>query len=264
MNYGSNWGVQSAPTSIAGSGGTGTVKFNWELPICYSDNDYRGAIYSNVLNAVMSLKLIFNSQPGVSSGDTTFAMYTGATSSTSLAITSATVNVYQVYMDQLPIQSNGYPYLPTGALSTQYLLQYVNFGSGMTVGQNFPMQYANLRSFISSLTIFNNGTSTNGGRASGTDLQTVGLQTANQSYIWQYAPQISALYTRKVLGRDLPPGCYYHSFRQKNLASQNYGNLQLIYVPTTIGGVQTPYILNHSEMFANIAAVSAAGSLAAN
>lgn len=262
IGYGSNVAVESASATIAGSGGTGTVQFNWELPIAYSDLDYRGAIFMNILNAVSNIQLNWNQNPGVVSGDTTFACYTGATAVTSLAITSAKVRVYQVYMDQIPQGSSG-PILPGIALSKQYLLQYTNY-QGMVQGQDFPMQYANLRQFISSLLIFNDGNSSGGGRAGGTDINTLGLQTANQSYLFKYDPITNAIDTRNYLGTDLPLGHYYFSYRNKPFSTQNYGNLQLVLNASSIGGVQTPYTLLMQEMFADISTVAAAGSLSAS
>jgi hypothetical protein len=267
VNYGQNWAVQSATSSIAGSSGTGTVKFTFEIPIAYSDTDYRGAIYMNVLNAVANLQLNFNTSPGIVSGDSTTAMYTGATAAGSLAITSAVVTVLQVYMDQLPVQTSGnaagQPYLPLQSLSTQYLLTQTPFSGGITQSQDFAMQYANLRQFVSSTVIFNDGNSSNGGRAT-TDVNTWGLQTANQSYIWKYSDIYNAILTRKILRTDLPPGARYFSFRQKPFSTQNYGNIQLVMNPSSIGGTQTPYVLKFDEMFANIATVAAAGSLSSS
>jgi P3 major capsid protein len=267
VNYGQNWTVQSATSSISGSGGTGTVKFTWEIPIAYSDTDYRGAIYMNVLNAVANLQLNFNTSPGIVSGDSTTAMYTGATASSSLAITSAVVTILQVYMDQLPVQTQGaaagQPYLPLTSLSTQYLLTQTPFSGGITQSQDFAMQYANLRQFVSSTVIFNDGNSSNGGRAT-TDVNTWGLQTANQSYIWKYSDIYNAILTRKIIRTDPPPGMRYFSFRQKPFSTQNYGNIQLVMNPSSIGGTQTPYVLKMDEMFANIATVAAAGSLSSS
>ena len=240
------------------------MKFTFEIPIAYSDTDYRGTIYMNVLSAVANLQLNFNTSPGIVSGDSTTAMYTGATAASSLAITSAVVTVLQVYMDQLPTQTSGaaagQPYLPLQSLSTQYLLTQTPFSGGITQSQDFAMQYANLRQFVSSTVIFNDGNSANGGRAT-TDVNTWGLQTANQSYIWKYSDIYNAILTRKILRTDLPPGARYFSFRQKPFSTQNYGNIQLVLNPSSIGGTQTPYVLKFDEMFANIATVAAAGSL---
>ena len=268
VNYGANVSVQSMTQSIAGSGGTGTVHFTWELPVCYSDKDYRGIINMGVLNAVSFIQMTFPSPSqvaSVSAADSTFAVYKGASASGVASITSATVTVYQVYQDQIPINpQTKLPFLPPAAVSVQYLLQSSQFSGGMTANQQFNMPYSNLRQFISSHLIFNNGGATNGGRGNGSDIVSFGLQSANQSYLFQVAPDINAIRTRKVIGTDLPPGCYYFSFRENPFSTTNYGVLQLGLTPAVIGGTQTPYIINMSEMFANIATVQSAGSLASS
>jgi len=266
MNYGSNINVQSMTPSIA-AGGTGTVTFNWEIPVCYSDRDYRGIINMAVLNAVSFLQLTFPSPAqlaAVGTADSTFAVYKGASAANVVSITSATINVYQKYMDQIPTNpQTNLPFLPPIAASTQYLLQSVNNSGGMAANQQFNMPYANLRQFISSIIVFNNGTTTNGGRGNGTDIVNIGLQTANQSYVFQLSPAQVAIRMRKVLFCDPPPGTYYLSFRDKPFSTANYGTLQLGVVPAVIGA-NPPYILNFSEMFANIATVQNAGSLSSS
>jgi hypothetical protein len=259
LNYGSNWLVQGATSSIA-HGATGTVEFYYVLPLAYSDTNYKGAVWAQVVNANSRISLTFNSQPGVATGsDSTFAMYVG---STSVAVTSATINIYQVYMDQLP-QVNGQYVVPLVSLSYSYDIKQTSFGA-MTQGLEFPMAYANFRTFLSSITIFNNGTNTNGGRGVGTDVDYWALQTASNAYVWKYDPYTSSLRTRGLIGTDLPPGTYYHSHRDRPVDTQQYGNQQLIVKPLTIGGAQAPYILQGTEAFQALEVATLSGSIAGN
>lgn len=258
-----NWDVISATASIA-SAATGTIKIVYWVPLAYNEQDLRGALYMNVTNAVASLQLAFNQSLGAaaSTDDTTNAVYVG---STSVACTSATVTVYQVYYDQLFLGNNGRPILPMLDLSTIYQMNQTAF-SGIVQGQDFPMQFANLRDFISEVAIVNNGdTATgHGGRQVGSDINYFGLQTANASWIFKNDPYLQALKTRQVLGTDLPYGCYYFSQRDKVISLKQYGNMQLVANLSTVGNTIPPYILLGYEYFSFTQTIMGAGSLAAS
>jgi len=263
MSYGSNFaGNISAPSSIAGNGGTGTVTMWYWVPLAYSDHDYRGAVYANVVNATMQLQFAFNPVPVVANGtDATQAMYFGASvgSVASAVISSATVTVYQTYLDQLPVGAGGV-LLPLLDLATIYEMKQTQL-SAINAGQDFPYQYANFRDFISTTAIYvNNGIT--GKKGDGTDINYWALQSANFTNLWKKEPGLISLETRNHLQFDLPPGTYYFGSREKPISTTQYGNMELILNPVTAG--TGAYLLIGTEDFALVQTLSMAGSLAAS
>jgi len=217
------WPVFQAPQTIA-SGATANFTAYFEMPLAYTNDDLRGAVYANVLNAVQQLTLTFNQQV-VSAGtnDDTFAIYSGAAGSAG-SITSATVTVYQYYLDQLPMTKTGV-LLPQLSLSTVYELKSV-LNSSIPQNQEFYMPYANQRSFASTFGIFNS-TGQAGGRNTGSDINYLALQATNSQYFWKLDPTTVALQGRDELTTDLPAGTYYFPSRRRNIATLQYGNVQL-------------------------------------
>ena len=56
LGYGDNWNVITAPTVLAGAAGgpgvsSGPFRMMYWVPLSYADNDLRGAVYMNVVNA---------------------------------------------------------------------------------------------------------------------------------------------------------------------------------------------------------------------
>lgn len=255
IKFGSNFTVISAPATIAASG-TGTIVFKLYVPLAYSDLDLRGAVYANVVNATMNLQLTLNNTAIIASGDGTSAVYSGNPGS----ITSATVTVYQHYFDQLPIGQKG-PILPSLDLATVYDLKNT-VQSGFVPNQEYPIQFANFRDFLSTIVIYNNSATT-AGLGVGADVNYWALQTANYTNTFKIDPQLSALWTRNKIGTDFPAGGYYFDFRQKPISTIQYGNMELILNPLT-ATAGAAYALTFFESFALIGAVSGAGSLAAN
>ena len=271
VNYGSNWTVNSAPSTIAANGGTGVVTFWYYVPLAYNpDNpstpDFRGAIYANVVNATWQMQL----QPaGAFPGsalvapfgtDSTQAVFF-QTSNTAVnaAITSYRVEVYQDYYDQLPTGNAGV-LLPILDLATIYELKFTS-NSNISIGQDFPYQYANFRQFLSTLSVFVNNGST-GARGVGGDINYWALQAANFSNLWKEEPQLIALRTRQHLGVDLPPGCYMFDSRNRPISTTQYGNMELILNASTAAA--GAYELTCVEDFAIVQTLSMAGSLQAS
>lgn len=221
------WGVFQAPATIA-NGANGQFRASFELPLAYTDDDLRGAVWANVLNAVQQITLTINSQPVTADPqDNNFAIYHGAAGAAG-NITSCNITIYQEYLDQLPkAQSNGMvtTILPALSLSTVYELKSTIF-SAITPNQEFYIPYANQRSFISTFATFNaDGTAT--GRGLGGNVNYWALLAANASYIWKYDPLTVTQKSRDHLSSDLPAGTYYFPTRRKNIATLQYGNLQL-------------------------------------
>lgn len=272
IGYGNNFANEiAAPQTISTDTDTGKVVMWFWVPLAYSDDDLRGAVYANVVNATMQLNITLNPSICVNSNaDPTSAVYqaSAATSSTpstdasSCVVSQLAVTVYQVYMDQLPVGQQGV-LLPVLDLATIYEMKNTVFSS-ITQGQDFPIQYSNFRDFLSTLLIFNNGTSSgSAGLAGGTDINYLALQSANFTNIWKKEPALVALETRNHLQTDMPIGCYYFGSREKPISTVQYGNMELVInASTAVAG--TAYALLGYEDFALVQTLSMAGSLAAS
>lgn len=260
--YGDHWQQEiSAPSNIAAAG-NGTVILWLYLPLAYSQDDLRGAVYANVVNATMQLNLTFNPVPVVQNGtDATSAVYVGAAAGATSAavISSATVTVYQDYLDQLPTGQGGV-LLPILDLATIYELKNTTF-TAIVPNQDFPMQYSNFRDFLSTTLIYVN-TGATGARVGGTDINYLALQSANFTNIWKVEPALQTIQTRNHIGVDPPMGTYYISSRQRPISTVQYGNMQLIVNPITAG--TGAYCAVAYEDFALVQTLNVAGSLAAS
>lgn len=255
---GNNFGVTVAPTALA-TGGNAPFRMTFEIPLAYSDEDLRGSVYMNVVNAQANLQLTMNPAPfAINTTDSTSAVWksTGATATSSL--TNVTVAVYQEYLDQLP-RSNGIPILPALDLSTIYELKNTTF-TGFVANNDFPMPYANFRDFLSTFLIYNDDPSADSGRSAGLDVNYFAKQSANFTNLFKVGPLEQARLARELLLTDLPLGCYYFSDRKKPISTVNYGNIELIVNPITAAA--GAYGLIGYEDFALVNALTQAGSLA--
>jgi P3 major capsid protein len=264
INYGNNFaGEISAPVTIAtGATTANVVTMWWWVPLAYSDDDLRGAVYANVVNATMQLNLTLNTRIANLTGtDATLAVYTVAATGTpaSCVVSQLAVTVYQVYMDQLPIGQQGV-LLPVLDLATIYEMKNTVF-TAITQGQDFPIQYSNFRDFLSTTLIYVNTGST-GARVGGTDINYLALQSANFTNIWKKEPALVALETRNHLQTDMPPGCYYFGSREKPISTVQYGNMELI-INASLAGAGAYALLGYED-FALVQSLSMAGSLAAS
>lgn len=261
-NYGSNWqGQISAPATLA-AGAAGTVFMWYWVPLAYSDVDFRGAIYANVLNATMQLNLGINNAPVVAAGaDSTSAVYFGdVAGSVALArISAMTVTVYQNYLDQLPAGKGGV-LLPILDLATIYELKNTTV-TGIVANTDFPIQYSNFRDFLSVSAIYVSDSAT-GTRGVGGDINFWALQSANFTNLYKLEPALIALKNRMHMQADMPPGTYYFSSREKPISTIQYGNMQLILNAITAGA--GAYVAVGFEDFALVNTLNMAGSLAAS
>jgi hypothetical protein len=255
INFGANWTVQQASTGIVTTG-TGTIQMWYYVPLAYSDSDLRGAVYANVVNATMQLQLTINPQTSVVSGDSTSSIYTGATAA-NVVLNPVAITVYQHYLDKIPMGQGGQPILPMIDLSTIYELKNTSL-TAIQPNQDFPIQYANFRDFLSTISVYYNGSS----RGVGADINSWALQSANFTNIFKEEPNLVALRTRNHLTLDLPPGTYYFGSRQKPIATTQYGNMQLVLNALTAGA--GAYLLMGYEDMALVNTLTQAGSLPAS
>ena len=249
-----------APTD---DGGTGTSTMWYYVPLSYSDDDLRGAVYANVVNATMQLFFTLNPTATVLTGaDTTSAVWVMGSGGTAASNnwTSVTITVYQDYLDQLPAGPQGV-LLPVLDLATIYELKNTSL-SAVVQGNDFPIQYSNFRDFLSTTMVYVN-TAATGARLYGGDINYLALQSANFTNIWKLEPALLAgLWRNKNLQIDPPKGMYYFPSREKPISTVQYGNMQLILNPSTAG--TGAYVLMGYEDFALVQTLSMAGSLAAS
>lgn len=249
-NFGSNWTLNSSPASIAASGGTGVVTQWYYIPLAYNPDkvfgtpDYRGAIYAGTTAANIQLNLShavagqFRGGLCAANGtDSTNFMFVGhaAGSVAAVTATSCTITVYQDYYDQIP---DGAQFglapgiaLPMQDVSTIYDLKCSPL-SGMVASTEFGYQYANFRTFLSTLAVYVSSAAT-GARATGADINYWALQAANNSNVWLMEPNLVALQSRNHINADFPPGVYMFDSRQSPINTQQFGVMQLVINPIT-------------------------------
>lgn len=256
------WPVFTAPQTIA-SGASANFSAIFELPICYTDDDLRGGVWTNVLNAVQSIQLTLNVRAFTANpSDDTFAVYSGPAGNAGV-ISTATIVVYQEYLDQLPkAMVNGQltTILPNASVSTAYQLMS-SIQSAITPNQEFNIPYSNQRSFASTILEYNNS-GASGGRVYGTDMNYLALQAANSAYIWKNSPNLVTAQSRDHIKTDLPAGVYYLPSRRRNIATQQYGNMELTINPLTAGAGAYANVM--WEQFAPLNTLTSGPSLASS
>jgi hypothetical protein len=222
------------------------------VPLAYSQTDLRGALYAGVVNATMNLQLTINTAAFVAAGqDATQAVFSGNVGT----VGNVQINVYQHYLDQLP-QTQAGPVLPMMDLQTFYDIKNTSV-NGLTVTQDYPIPYANYRSFLSTFFIFDNGGTLN----AGTDLNYVALQSANYTQLFKLSPTELSLMSLIQFGIDYPTGVYYVSHRNRPINTNQYGNMELVLNPSTVNA--NAQILVGYEAFGQVALMNQAGSLPA-
>jgi hypothetical protein len=251
FGFGANYGFISAPASFTTAQ---AVKMMYEIPISYSDTDLRGAIWANFTNATFNLQLTINPNFSVANtANPVQACYQSST--TALAQISAyTITVYQEYLDQIPRNADGSYPVPLIDLATQYNLINTAY-PGMAPGSDFPMPYANFRSFMSTVVVYDNAGTLN----AGTDVNYIALSTANSLNLFKDDPYMRQFLTRVRIGDDFPKGCYYFDHRAKPISTRNYGNMNLIFNVSSAG--TNAQFLTGYEFFAMTNQLQQAGSI---
>ena len=219
----------TAPTT----GATGSARMVYEIPVAVSNTDLRGAIFTGITGAQLSLQLTLNPNPAPITGDSTYSVFYGT--GTAGSISNVSINVYKEYYDQLPM--NGSQFLLPGLdIATVYQLTRANF-TGMTVGQDFQFPFTNYRKYLTQNLIYNNS-GTNGGldpNDNGNDINYLALTGANYVNIFNVGPLEQRRVMREFLGSDMPRGLYSYNFYHKPIDTRNYGNMNLILNPATAG-----------------------------
>jgi hypothetical protein len=176
-------------------------------------------------------------------------------------LTSFNIEIYQNFLDQLPIAQQGGPILPLLDLSTAYLLNNTAV-SGVVANQDNPIPYANFRDFMSTTVIFDDPSvgPLAPGNPGGMNINYWSLQSANYTNIFKVAPGTNQLLSRLVIGDDFPWPMSYFDFRNKPVSTIQYGNMQLIVNPQVVTDSQTAFLVGF-ESLALINMITQAGSL---
>lgn len=256
LGYGNNNNrVMFAPATIAANG-TSEIDFQLEIPFVKNDTDLRGAIYADVTQATMQVQITLNPNMFVSStADPTLAMYqSGGTDLASLS--GLSVQFWQNYLDQIPRAQNGAPILPQLDLGTAYLLN--NTSSGLPIAnQDNGAAFVNARTYESLTWIFDNNGTLN---VNGSDVNYYALQSANFTNILNLDGRMLGLMERNVLMDDFPPGMGYLDFRHRPIDTNQYGNMQFIINPSSVGGSAAVFLYGW-EAYGIIGLVNQGGSI---
>lgn len=254
--YGNNWTTVIAGTTPITD--PSTLYMRWWVPAAYSDFDLRGAMYMNVVNAVayLQLQLTASAQAFVAStADGTLAVYKSDGAAATGWGTTCTINVYQVYYDQLPVTTKGEVILPITDLSAIYEIKNVTY-TGMVTGQDFPIPYSNFRDFLSTFVLWDNG----GTGDTGQFTNYIALQSANFTNIFKVSPQLQAMLARNEIGDDFPAGTYYFPSREKPVSTVQYGNMNLVWNPTGTIAAGAQFLVGYED-FALVNTLVGAASL---
>lgn len=255
LGYGNiNNRIMYAPSSIAGVGST-EIDFVLEIPFVQDDTDLRGAIFADVTQATMQVQVTLNPNMFVSStADPTLAVYQSAGADLA-SLSALSVQLYQNYLDQLP-RWNGVPILPQLDIGTAYLLN--NTSSGLPIAnQDNGAAFVNARTYQSVTFGYDNNGVQN---VNGTDINYVNLTSANFTNILNLNPKLLGLMDRNVIGDDFPAAMYYLDFRHRPIDTNQFGNMQLIINPSSVGG-SGAVIFYGWEAFGVIGLVNQGGSI---
>lgn len=220
---GNNAAVQTSPQA---ANAAFSFRFFIELPLCYTPDDYRGAVWANVTGGTWRVAITINNTPVVGSAatDLSNACYQSNLANQGALLTALNVKIHQDYLYDVPVNPRTGEYiLPTMSLAHNYLLLTAPY-TGVIANSDFAIQYTNNRTFLSTMFEYVNNSLMN----PGTDINYVGVQIANQLFVRKTDPWTLMLQTRELIGGDFPPGFYYIDHREKPILTNNSGNTQLV------------------------------------
>ena len=248
--------VQQAPATLTANTGY-EVDLCFEIPFTKNDTDLRGAVYADVTQATMQVQITLNPNMFVTStSDPTLAMYQSAGTDAAI-LSNLSWQVNQNYLDQIPRDpKTNAPILPQTDIGTAYLLN--NTSSGLpTVNQDNGASFVNARSYESVTVIYDNNGTLN---VNGSDINYFSLQSANFTSILRTDGKMQSLMERNVLQDDFPAGMHYFDFRHRPIDTDQYGNMQLIINPSSVGGAAAAFLYGW-EAYGIIGLVNRGGSL---
>lgn len=247
--------VQQAPATIAATNAR-EIDFLMEIPFSYSNHDLRGAIFADVTQATQQIQMTINPNMFVAAGvDATNAVYQSGGADLA-ALSAVSIQVMQNYLDQGPRrQDNNAPILPFLDIATAYMLNSTTSGLPVVNVDN-AVPFTNSRQFLSLVAFYDN----NGTLNTGNDIVSFALTAANLTNILRIDPFMQAGRGRTVIGDDFPKGTYYFDFRDRPVDTNQFGNMQWIIAPATVGGIGAFVGLMY-ESFGYIGQINQGGSI---
>lgn len=212
----------------------------YEVPLAYGPDDLRGAVLAAMINATQSLNVTVNPNFFTTSTDVVNVAEGAYKSSTAQLglISYITITVYQEYIDQF-----GGLDLPQIDLATQYLLQTAG-GYQPVANTDLVIPYSNFRLFMSTIFRYNNAGTFN----VGSDINYVAIRTANASDLIHVDPYTLTLFSRELMGDDLPAGYYTINHRHKPLFTNQFGNLSLIVQCSTVTSINSTITVGFEQL----------------
>lgn len=214
----------SAPATIAANA-AGTVNVMYEIPLSLGRQSLKGSVFLGAVFATNSLQLTFNPNFASNGSDPSLVVYTGA-SNTNPPTYSTTITVWQEYWEQFPLSLLQ---ALSPDLSTTYEIKNTSFFPLAANADNY-IRFVNLRQFLSTLVMYDNGGSLN----AGTDITNFKLQTANQTPEFIRTPQLQSYLTRNHYGDDFPAGSYMFDFTEHPIITAAEGNTVLSVNPNLV------------------------------
>lgn len=266
VGYGSYYNDLIQGTATVAAAASGTLRMTYYVPLAYSDTDLRGAVYANVVNATMNLQITLNQDLVAARTLAAWASAAYCTANSGTAVSgvtenNVTVQVYQVYYDNLPQVPGQGVVLPWLDLQTVYDIKQTAL-QGVVASQDFPVAYANFRDFLSTCVYYVNKSDTAGCFGAAADINYLALRAANYTEIFRVDPKIAATWARQTLGQDFPRSGFYIPTRNKPISTVQWGNINLI---INAADVQTgAFVLVAWEAFALTNYVGQGQSLAAS
>ncbi len=257
FGYGNNYVVNKTAGVITATGNSPFRMF-LEIPFVRTDDDLRGLIFGDTTQATMQAQVTFNPNMFVTSTqDPTGAVYQSG--GTDLAtLNNVAVTAYQNYLDQGPRDQNGVPLVPGQDIGTAYVL--TNTTSTLPVANQLnATNFINQRQFLSLVALYDNAGTLN----AGTDIANFQIASANFTQIRNLDPFMQSLMGRVKISDDFPVGMYYFDFSDRPIDTVQYGNMQFIVQPSSVGG-STAVFLFGWEAYGTIGQINVGASLPSN
>lgn len=222
--------AQAAPTIAAGA--NADVAFTYFVPLAYSDQDLRGAVFCNVVNATQMLQLNLNQNAvGARSPSnwlgSVYCTADAATAPAGVTVGSFTITVWQIYYDQLPLDGQGGYLLPQLDIQTVYDIKQSSLAAPVS-GQDYPIPYSNYRDFLATTVTYVNRVDTVGAFATEADFNYVAMRAANFTEMFHVPVRVVSTWARTTIGLDFPRGSLYIPSRAKPVATIQFGNIDII------------------------------------
>jgi hypothetical protein len=258
FGYGNNYVVNKTGATISAMG-TSAFRVFFELPFVRTDDDTRGIIFGDTTMATMQAQLTINPNMfATSAQDPTGAVYQSAGSDLA-TISGVTITAYQNYLDQGPMQrtsAGNVPLIPAQDVGTAYVLNQTTTTLPVANQLN-ATNFINQRQFLSLVAIYDNAGTLN----AGTDVTYLQIASANFTLIRNLDPYIQSLMGRVKIGDDFPTGMYFLDFSDRPIDTVQYGNMQFLFQPSSVGG-STAVVLLGYEAYGTIGQINVGASLA--